>query len=274
MPRYPRTLPPALVVFGGTGFVGTAVVAQALLQNKDLRVFAVSRAGVAPGWLSAERVYQTTRLSFLSGDLLAPRTVRAALRAVTPKYNVVACISCVGAITPWSQTTMVRTCGDANINAYTISKEIGASKFAVITRDRSNMDDWWYPFPYLLPGYYEGKRKIEEFVAKDVQNAGNAICLRAGFVVGTRRTLPGLPTWVKIAVPMDGFYEVVSRLCPTIGVEELAGAAVRFVLAKRKAKTALVPNEAIPDYFKPAVVLRRMPSMRRIRQASSRRSWR
>jgi len=49
---------------------------------------------------------------------------------------------------------------------------------------------------------------------------------------------------------MDGFYEVVSRLCPTIGVEELAGAAVRFVLAKRKAKTALVPNEAIPDYFK------------------------
>ena len=99
----------------------------------------------------------------------------------------------MGAITPWSQTNMVRTCGDANINAYTISREIGAPKFAVITRDRSNMDDWWYPFPYVLPGYYEGKRKIEEFVANDVQNAGNAICLRAGFVVGTRRTLPGLP---------------------------------------------------------------------------------
>jgi hypothetical protein len=41
-----------------------------------------------------------------------------------------------------------------------------------------------------------------------------------------------------------------NRLCPTIGVEELAGAAVRFVLAKRKAETVLVLNDEIPDYFK------------------------
>jgi len=169
---------------------------------------------------------------------------------VMQKYDIVGCVSCVGAITPWSQTNMVRTCGDANINAYTLSREIGATKFAVITRDRSNMDDWWYPFPYLIPGYYEGKRKIEEFVAHDVQNAGNAICLRAGFVVGTRRTLPGLPTSMKIAVPLDGAYRLVGRLCPTIGVEELAGAAVRFVRSERKAETVLVLNDAIPDYFK------------------------
>lgn len=250
MPASPQTIPPALVVFGGTGFVGTAVLAEALLQTKHLQIVALSRTGVAPAWLSAEPVYQTTRLSFVSGDLLEPQTVRAALRAVTPRCNIVGCISCVGAITPWSQTNMVRTCGDANINAYTISREIGATKFAVITRDRSNMNDWWYPFPYLLPGYYEGKRKIEEFVERDVENAGNAICLRAGFVTGTRRTLPGLPTSVKIAVTLDGLYKLVNRLCPTIGVEELAGAAVRFVLAKRKAETVLVLNDEIPDYFK------------------------
>jgi nucleoside-diphosphate-sugar epimerase len=111
------------VVFGGTGFVGTAVLAEALLQNKELQVFVVSRTGVAPEWLSAEPVYQTTRLSFVSGDLLAPQTVRDALRAVTPKFSILGCISCVGAITPWSQTNMVRTCGDANINAYTITRE-------------------------------------------------------------------------------------------------------------------------------------------------------
>ncbi len=225
-------------------------MAEALSQNEDLRVIAVSRTGAAPEWLSAEPEYQSTRLRFLRAGLLAPQTVRAALRAVTPKYDVVACISCVGAITPWSQANMVRTCGDANINAYTISKEIGATKFAVITRDRSNMDDWWYPFPYLIPGYYEGKSKIEEFVANDVENAGNAICLRAGFVVGTRRTLPGLPTSLKIAVPLDGLYKMVDRLCPTIGVEELAGAAVRFVLSGKKAETVLVLNDAIPNYFK------------------------
>jgi nucleoside-diphosphate-sugar epimerase len=250
MPTSPETLPLALVVFGGTGFVGTAVLAEALSQNEDLQIFVVSRTGVAPEWLSADPAYETNRLSFLRGDLLAPDTVRDALRAVTSKYDIVACISCVGAITPWSQTNMVRTCGDANINAYTISREISATKFAVITRDRSNMDDWWYPFPYLIPGYYEGKRKIEEFVERDVGNAGNAICLRAGFVAGTRRTVPGLPTSVKIEVPLDGLYKLVDRLCPTIDVEALAGAAVRFVLAERKAETVLVRNDAIPDYFK------------------------
>jgi nucleoside-diphosphate-sugar epimerase len=238
------------VVFGGTGFVGTAVLAQALSQDHDLQIFAVSRSGVAPGWLSDEAVYRTPRLRFVRGDLLAPQTVRDALGAVTPTYDIVGCISCVGAITPWSQTNMVRTCGDANINAYTISREIGAARFAVITRDRSNMDDWWYPFPHLIPGYYEGKRKIEQFVARDVENAGNAVCLRAGFVVGTRRTLPGLPTSLKIAVPLDGVYKVLGRLCPTIGVEELAGAAVRFVLSERKADAVLVPNDAIPDFFR------------------------
>jgi len=238
-----------LVVFGGTGFVGTAVLAEALSRDAELHVIAVSRAGAAPAWLSAEPVYQTRRLRFVGGDLLAPRTVRDALRAVAPEYDVVGCISCVGAITPWSQTNMVRTCGDANIDAYTLSKEIGARKFAVITRDRSNMDDWWYPFPRLIPGYYEGKRKIEAFVERDVENAGNAICLRAGFVVGTRRTVPGLPTSLKIALPLDGVYGWVERLCPTIGVEELAGAAVRFVLSEKKADAVLVPNDEIPGYF-------------------------
>ncbi len=247
-----EALRPGLVIFGGTGFVGSAVVAEALSQNEDLRVFVVSRTGVAPAWLSDDPAYPSTRLRFLRGDLLAPQTVRDALAAVTPDHEIVGCISCVGAITPWSQANMVRTCGDANINAYTLAKEIGAVRFAVITRDRSNMDDWWYPFPHLLPGYYEGKRKIEEFVERDVENAGNAICLRAGFVVGTRRTLPGLPTSVKIAVPLDGVYELVGRLCPTIGVEELAAAAVRFVLSERKAETVLVPNDAIPGYFAPS----------------------
>jgi nucleoside-diphosphate-sugar epimerase len=245
----PQEKPRAMIVFGGTGFVGTAVLAQALLQDDDLQIFVVSRAGVAPEWLSDDPAYRTTRLSFLAGDLLAPQTVRDALRAVTRSYDIVACISCVGAITPWSQSNMVRTCGDANINAYTISKEIGAGKFAVITRDRSNMDDWWYPFPHLLPGYYEGKRKIEEFIAHDVENAGNAICLRAGFVVGTRRTVPGLPTSLKIAVPLDGMYKLVERLCPTIDVEDLAAAAVRFVLSERRADAVLVLNDEIPSYF-------------------------
>jgi hypothetical protein len=33
-------------------------------------------------------------------------------------------------------------------------------------------------------------------------------------------------------------------------VEELAGAAVRFVLSERKAERVLVLNDEIPNYFK------------------------
>lgn len=241
---------PALIVFGGTGFVGTAVLAQALLLDTELRIFVVSRTGVAPRWLLDNPLYQTNLLQFLQGDLLQPQTVRDALQAVSAHYSVVGCISCVGAITPWSQGNMVRTCGDANINAYLISKEVGAAKFVVITRDRSNMDDWWYPFPHLIPGYYAGKDKIEAFITKDTANAGSAICIRAGFVVGTRKTIPGLPTWLTIPVPMTRMYKIVERWCPTIEVGELAAAAVRFVLAPQKADSVLVLNDAIPNYFK------------------------
>lgn len=248
MPTSSKKIHPALVVFGGTGFVGTAVLAEALEQNEKIQIFVVSRSGVEPKWLQSQQIFQTVRIGFLKGDLLAPQTVRDALKPIAEKYNIVGCISCVGAITPWSNKNMVRVCGDANINAYAISREIGANKFAVMTRDRSNMDDWWYPFPRLMPGYYKGKRKIEEFIENDIENKGNAICLRAGFVTGTRRTMPGLPTSLKLSVPME--YKILKHFCPTIDVKVLAAAAVRFVLSKRKAEAVLVTNDEILDYFK------------------------
>lgn len=47
-------------------------MAEALSRDEGLQVVAVSRAGAAPARLSAEPVYQTPRLRFVSGDLLAP----------------------------------------------------------------------------------------------------------------------------------------------------------------------------------------------------------
>ncbi|MEE2729501.1 MAG: NAD-dependent epimerase/dehydratase family protein [Pseudomonadota bacterium] len=249
MPTQSSTLPSALIVFGGTGFVGTAVLAQALSQDPHCHLFVVSRTGVAPAWVRSNPTYQTQRLHFLQGDLLAPHTVIEALQPVSQRYRILACISCVGAITPWSNQNMVRTCGDANIHAYTISKSIGAEKFVVMTRDRSNMDDWWYPFPRLIPGYYEGKSKIETCIQGDADNLGNAVCLRAGFVSGTRRTVPGLPSWLKISVPLQPMYKVLQQVCPVIDVEVLASAAVRFALSPQKAPRVLVTNDEIPTYF-------------------------
>ncbi len=244
-----NNLPNALIVFGGTGFVGTAVIAEALNQDSKLHIFVISRTGTPPKWVQEDTLYQTERLHFLSGNLLAPATFRHEIKEILSSYRVIACISCVGAITPWSNKNMVQTCGDANINAYTIAKEIGALKFVVMTRDRSNEDDWWYPFQRIIPGYYEGKDKIESYIQDDKENFGNAICLRAGFVTGTRKTIPGLPTSIKLRVPMEGAYKLVEKLCPVINVEVLA-AAVRFALSNEKANSVLVLNANIPDYFK------------------------
>jgi len=87
---------------------------------------------------------------------------------------------------------------------YTISREIGATKFAVITRDRSEHGRLVVSFPYLIPGYYEGKRKIEQFVTNDVENAG-------------KRDLP----------PARGSSSGREGLCRTAHVGEDRGAAGR-----------------------------------------------
>jgi len=45
MPPFSSNTSPRVGGFRGTGFVGTAVLAEALLQHKDLHIFAVS-----PNW--------------------------------------------------------------------------------------------------------------------------------------------------------------------------------------------------------------------------------
>ena len=246
-----------LIVFGGTGFVGSAILEAALSSNASLQIVVMTRTGAPPIYYHDDPILKSNRLHFCSGDLVhqSLSQLQQVLAPWTsdPRIHFVGCISCVGCITPWNQQNMVATCGDANITAYKICRTLPtpATKFVVITRDRTNWSDWWYPFPYLLPGYYEGKRKIETFLSSDVLNRGNAVGLRAGFVVGTRRTLPGLSTQVLpwLRIPMECPCRVVELFCPTIPVQELAGAAVRFVLSERKSSTVIVENAQIPNFF-------------------------
>ena len=236
--------------------MGSAVLTAALLEHNSLHVIVVTRTGAPPGWYRNDSVLASKRLHFVAGNLLQPQTVTLALLPWTsnPKTRFIGCISCVGCITPWNQQNMVSTCGDANIHAYQIYRTIAptTAKFVVMTRDRSNWDDWWYPFPFLIPGYYQGKRKVETHVMNDVDNRGYAVCLRAGFVVGTRRTIPGLSTQLPIYVPMQCPCRIVSLLCPTIDVDELGEAAVRFVLSPKehKSKKVVIENRDIPSLFR------------------------
>ena len=132
---------PTLLLFGGTGFVGTEILLQSLISLPYLRIIVVTRATEPPSWLCDDVRYDPSRVTYVLGDLLSPSPLLASLRSLS--LNPTCAISCVGAITPWSQKTMVRTCGVANVTAYEISRKLGAEKFAVVTRDRST-NSWWY----------------------------------------------------------------------------------------------------------------------------------
>ena len=108
-----------------------------------------------------------------------------------------------------------------------------------------------YPFPYIIPGYYEGKELAEAAVEKGNRGEfeGKGVCFRSGFVVGTRKTLPGLPTSVRLTLPLDCLCGLVGRLCPTVRVEELAAAIVRFALSEGLAERVLVGNDEIRGFF-------------------------
>eukprot|EP01084_Bolivina_argentea_P190373 327178_1 len=223
-----------LIVVGGTGFVGTAVCREGILNG--LNVISISRGGAMPNW--CETHIWAHKVLWKKGNALNPKSIEPYF--ASNDYNIIGVISCVGGF-HYSQVKMEQKCGNTNINIAKLAKKYGVKRFVHISRDKTNLTDWWYPFPYIIPGYYKGKIKTENYV-KECYKDGNGVCLLSGFVCG-KRYLYGLK---YIPIPLDLLCGCIKYLCPVIHVDVLSKAAVRFIISNEPSPYGtLVPNKYI-----------------------------
>ena len=172
-----------VVVVGGNGFVGSAVVRAAVARDCDVTV--VSRhAPTAP---------LPAGVRWVQGDMLTTAPTGGKEDSdVTPDWRDAfvgahAVVSSVGGF--GSDEVMERVCGDTNIAAAEAAKAAGVAKFVFISAA---------PVPhraavpsFVLSGYLRGKERVEATVAK-LFPEGSGSSLRPGFVYGPREVRPGL----------------------------------------------------------------------------------
>merc|ERR1719424_2295117 len=205
-----------LVVFGGTGFVGTRVVKAALAAG--LRVTAVSRSG-KPSREDAE----LAGAEFVAADVL-----QGGERMERTLEGADAVISCVGAF--GSQQFMRRTNGDANVLIAESARAAGVGRMAYISVQP------FRPVEALLRGYFEGKREAE--AAVNAHFGASGAILRPGVIFGSGRvpSLLGTPVGAlletaplrHLALSLGPLGEL---LTPWLRVEDVALAAVAHVIA-------------------------------------------
>lgn len=224
-----------LMVFGGTGFVGSAIVQEAV--RRGLLVTCVTRTGTPPSHIASQA--WSGEVSWLPGDALRPETYRDAMRGAD------AVVTSVGRLPLPSLTheEVVRDNGETNIVPGKTAKELGVERLVVVGAS----------IPSFVPGmawgvsagkgvftagYSKGKRMAfdyarDEFVGSGGSGSTNkhgAVVLQPGGVSGTRHANGvAMPLWIAMsplsrmlnAFPIDA----VANLAPT-PVENVARAAV------------------------------------------------
>lgn len=155
---------PHLVVFGGSGFIGSRVAAAAL--DSGLDVVSVSRSG-RPRGASAPWAADVDWVAADAFDVAAWKDVLD---------GAVGVVSTLGAF--GSNDHMRRICGDANIAIFEAAAAAGVPRAAFIS-----VHDYGLP-DAVLSGYFEGKKSAERALARLFPSTG--VALRPGFVYGSR----------------------------------------------------------------------------------------
>jgi len=155
-----------IVLFGGNGFVGQAMVEAALRQGID--VVSINRSG-APKHFKPP-AFAPGKVEWKSGDITAPDTYKDTLPGAT------GAISCVGAF--GSNEFMEKINGDANITAISACLNAGVPRFVYVSTVENNLPE------FVLKGYFHGKRRTEEALIDAYPETG--VILRPGFIHGTR----------------------------------------------------------------------------------------
>ncbi|CAG9459974.1 unnamed protein product [Pedinophyceae sp. YPF-701] len=200
-----------IVVFGGNGFVGSAVCREALAQG--LEVTAVCRSGQPK-----ERGPWVEATEWVAADALNPSTYIDAAGLET----AMGAVSCVGAF--GSNEFMLRVCGDANVAAIEACKAAGVPRFALVSVHDVHREGAFKPVP--LRGYFEGKAKSEDALARCYGSDG--VAMRPGFVYGPRAVGSFTLPLQMVGGPIDGLLKRVPALdaaARAVGSVPLVGAA-------------------------------------------------
>ena len=226
-----------LMVFGGTGFVGSAIVEEAV--RCGLAVTCVTRTGIPPGHILAQA--WSANVDWLSGDALRPETYREAMGTAD------AVVTSVGVLPLPSLTheEVVRGNGETNVVPARTAKELGVDRLVVVG---ASIPPFVPGVAFGVPGLFEagyakGKKMAlafarDEFVGEEKKRG--AVVLQPGGVSGTRYTGGrALPLWIAMspvsrllrAVPVNA----VAELAPT-PVGNVARAAVAAATEEKYAE--------------------------------------
>lgn len=163
---------PKLVVFGGRGFVGSAICQEAV--KSGLQVVSISPSGTPP----LEKDPWVQQVIWARGSALEPRTYQHHLE------GSIGAISCVGAF--GSQAHMLRINGEANRTIIETAAATGVPRFVYISAHIPNI-----PIAdQLIKGYIQGKKAAEEALFAAYPKDG--VALRPSFIYGNRHVTSSL----------------------------------------------------------------------------------
>lgn len=173
-----------LIVFGGNGYVGQAVIRQALIKD-GVDVISINRSGQPDSFRPP--LNAAGKVEWLKGDIFDSSTWLDAINTAD------GAISCVGAF--GSNEFMEKINGDANINAIQTALKAGIPRFVYVSTVENNLPS------FFLKGYFNGKRRAEKALLETYPQTGYV--LRPGFIHGTRNVpLPSNPIAKSLDIPL------------------------------------------------------------------------
>lgn len=162
---------PKIVVFGGSGFVGTRVCKHIVGMGAD--VVSVSRHGRPASATGA----WADSVQWAKGDIFDPQSGWKDL--LKGSAGVVSTLGAFG-----SNEFMYKICGQANIDVMDAAADLKVPRFAFISVHDYHFPGGWHAKDFLLKGYFQGKRDAEAHLFKLFPESG--VALRPGFIYGSR----------------------------------------------------------------------------------------